>query len=190
MNWLQRLDDEDGLFGPLTVEEQEELAAERLAEVERELELLGYLPEERHLCEEDEVWRMRKQLGLLGHGVGVRKTTTPGEAARGQIRVAHENAPERPCGCGFGYTCLEHRAVQMCGSSLEERASACYAEARRAAMAALLGGGGGLRPGEDGGVAEVMTSEAAEEEAAVEVMHGRERRAGGGGVCGKACGVA
>jgi len=121
VNWLQRLDDEDGLFGPLTEEEQEELAAERLAEVERELELMGYQPEERDLCEEDEVWRMRKQLGLLGHGVGVRKTTTPGEAARGQIRVAHENAPERPCGCGFGYTCLEHRAVQMCGSSLEER---------------------------------------------------------------------
>ena len=161
VDWLGRLDDEGGLFGPLTADEQEEVEAERIQEVERELELLGpYQPEERGIWEEDEVWRMRKRLGLLGYGVGVRKTTAPGEAARRQERVARENAPEQPCGCGFGYTCVEHRAVQTCGGRLEARWSACYAEARRAAMAAVVGDGGGVRPGEDGGVAEVMTSEA------------------------------
>jgi hypothetical protein len=102
-------EDEDGLCGPLSTEERDEIAEEDAERVDAELAALGYLVEERALHQEDEVWRMRRRLAHLGYGVGVRKTDTPGEADRRQARIARESSNELPCGCGYGYTCHVHR---------------------------------------------------------------------------------
>jgi hypothetical protein len=103
-------DDEDGLFGPVRAEERDAFAREDAKRVYAELAGLGYLHEERAMHVHDDVWRMRRRLGLLGYGVGVHKADSPGEADQRQARLARENSHELSCGCGYGYVCITHAA--------------------------------------------------------------------------------
>jgi hypothetical protein len=103
-------DDEDGLFGPVRAEERDAFAWEDAKRVNAELAGLGYLHEERAMHMHDDVWRMRRRLGLLGYGVGVHKADSPGEADRRQARLTRENSHELSCGCGYGYVCITHAA--------------------------------------------------------------------------------